>query len=90
MTDAQLDAMKQAADERAYEAQFMSYREMMTDYMTSAATRMTRAAERLTNARIAASGTPFEARIVSIRDAVERLTGEIQLLIDRANDEGGE
>lgn len=85
-----MDAAKQAADEKAYEAQFMSYREIMTDCLGSAVARLTRAAERLTNARIAASGTPFEARIVSIRDSVERLTGEIQLLIDRANDEGGE
>ena len=85
-----MDAAKQAADEKAYEAQFMTYREMMTDYMASAAARMIRAAERLTTARIAASGTPFEARIMSICDSVERLTGEIQLLIDRANDEGGE
>lgn len=85
-----MDAAKQAADEKAYESQFMTYRELMTEYMTSAVSRMTRAAERLTTARIAASGTPFEARIVSIRDSVERLTGEIQLLIDRATDEGGE
>ena len=85
-----MDAAKQAADEKAYEAQFMTYREMMTDCMTSAAAHMTRAAEGLTGARIAAYGTPFEARIASIRDSVERLTGEIERLIDRANDEGGE
>ena len=90
LTGARMDEVEQAADETAYESQFMTDREIMVDYLTSAVSRLTKAAGRLTNARIAAHGTPFEMRIVSVRDAVERLTGELQTMIDRASDEGSE
>ena len=85
MTDAQLDAMKQAADEKAYEARFPSEdQQKAIDAVEKAANAFSAAVDALQIAAGEAESalSPGWARVVSIFGSAQDMQVEIDRIVD--------